>query len=289
MHAILTAPSVDSVIDVRVAAFGTLRGTSAQLAPLRKNPGAVQGKPLSPTFLKHSDDQTVAAVATILRVVAEQGWQERSFRDWGVVAAPNLFGRAGIAQSLEKYIKDGAWGISPNLIPHHSLHAISGSISQALKSHGPNFGISGGPKAVAEGFLVAATILSERNLPGLWLALTGNTPELVPVRGGKTTAATPVVCNAAVLALEPIDNAETGLRLRVSPAASDEMPQFSLDDFLTSLETAPPTGTWRLPNGGWIDLTARIPIPSVVGIGRPCHGQSRTGSESYPTCKGDKP
>ncbi|MBI3409545.1 MAG: hypothetical protein HY040_14490 [Planctomycetes bacterium] len=237
-----------------IAGIGTLRADADQLVKLRRQPGVRAGKPFSPAFLKHADDQTVAAVAVVAQTIAKQGWDDRSFRDWGVVAAPILFGRFGNEAALRRFVSEGAWGISPHMIPHHSLHAVAGTISQAWQIHGPNFGISGGPGAAAEAFLVAATMVSENNLPGLWLVLTGFDPEYIPEKGaGKPTQ--PTTCLAAALALTP-DNPSAGLpSLRVGcetqhqddPHSSD----FSLRALVNHLECKGNDGhgQWRMPGG----------------------------------------
>src|SRR5205823_1882768 len=150
----------------------------------------------------NSDDQTVLALAVICQALASAQRPAAYYEEWGVIAAPNLFGRSGTYQALLNFRADGAWGISPHMIPHHSLHAVSGTISQALRMHGPNFGISGGPNAAAEAFLVAATLLSNNSVPGLWVVMTGHEPEWLPgeVRQDKGDDG---MCLAAALALEP--------------------------------------------------------------------------------------
>src|SRR5438067_465552 len=81
-------------------------------------------------------------------------------------------------------------GLSPHFIPHRSQHAISGTISQALKIHGPNFGAGGGPGAAAEALLAGAVLLEGSRLPGVWVVLTGWDPEYVPDPEGRPTCET---------------------------------------------------------------------------------------------------
>ena len=59
------------------------------------------------------------------KVVAQVGYappdydlDPASFTDWGVIGAPRFMGRAAMAQALQKFDQEGAWGISPHLIPH---------------------------------------------------------------------------------------------------------------------------------------------------------------------------
>ena len=80
----------------------------------------------------------------------------------------------------ESFLAEGVWGTSPHLIPHFALHSASGTISLGLGLHGPNLGVGGGLHAAAEGFLAALTWLSIGSVPGVWLVLSGWSPELVP-------------------------------------------------------------------------------------------------------------
>ena len=76
-------------------------------------------------------------------------------------------------------------GPSPHLIPHLCpAFGIRNDQVLALGSHGPNLGVGGGLNAASEGFLTALTWLSTGVVPGVWLVLTGWSPELVPDRSG---------------------------------------------------------------------------------------------------------
>ncbi len=89
---------------------------------------------------------------------------------------------------LRSFKAEGVWGTSPHLIPHFALHSPSGTISLALGLHGPNLGVGGGLHAAAEGFLAAMTWLSAGVVPGVWLVLSGWSPELIPDRRGVAVA-----------------------------------------------------------------------------------------------------
>ena len=83
---------------------------------------------------------------------------------------------------------EGVWGTSPHLIPHFALHSASGTISLALGLHGPNLGVGGGLHAAAEGFPGGPDLAVAGVVPGVWLVLTGWSPELVPDPGGNGSA-----------------------------------------------------------------------------------------------------
>src|SRR5205085_3519156 len=134
-------------------ASGCLSVAPEQVPALRQKPGPGVGESLPNNFLKHADDQTVLALAAVLHAIQDKGLQETDFTHWGVVAGPCFLGRATLVSALQRYDAEGAWGLSPHFIPHRSQHAVSGTISQALKIHGPNLGAGGGPGAVVEGLL----------------------------------------------------------------------------------------------------------------------------------------
>jgi hypothetical protein len=214
---------------------------------------------MAASFLKHSEDQTVVALTAVLRAVSRAGWEGRSFADWGVIAAPNFFGRMGNAVTIQRFCREGAWGISPHLIPHQSLHAASGTISQALKIYGPNFGVGGGADSSIEAFLLAATLMSEMRVPGIWLVLTGHESELIPSHGEHPAAPTPP-CAATAMALtpadEPTDLFALGIGSGILPVRLDDAPEFRLGDLIDELGRPEPRPcrVWRLGNMGWLEL-----------------------------------
>jgi hypothetical protein len=252
------SPTPPSAVRCLVAAHAAVRANPEQLALWRRQPPPLTGQPLAASLVKHSDDQTLVAIAALHAAISTHAWWGRSFTDWGVVAASNFFGRGGNAHTIQRFAQEGAWGVSPHMIPHHSLHAVSGTISQLLKIHGPNFGISGAAHACQEAFLIAGALLAEANLPGLWLLLTGHEREWVPVDNGKTVEPARLVCEAVALALVPAANGEDGLMLHVGPDLHRVgLADLTLDAFVNALEApGPMRGQWRLPGTGWVELEA---------------------------------
>jgi hypothetical protein len=248
-----------------VAGHGSVRATPDVLRALRQRPGPPVGEPLPPSFLKHLDEQTVAGLAAVYQAIHQHGLGETRFRDWGILAAPHFFGRASMAVALHRFKLEGAWGISPHLIPHHSLHSLSGTLSQALGIHGPNFGVGGGPHAAAEGFLAAAALLAGERVPGVWLVLTGYVPEFLPELPdqppGNGHAGVEPVCGAVALALTASRPGPHHLQLQVGPGPISEaapggaaFPFLDLESLLAALGQAHPAGCWRLHSGGWVEL-----------------------------------
>jgi hypothetical protein len=250
-------------------AHGTIRAAGETLKALRESAGTLSSeRKLPASFLKHADDQTVVALAAVLEAGRRCGLGGRDFSRWGVLAAPRYFGRATLVSALRRFAEEGAWGVSPHLIPHQSMHAISGTISQALGIHGPNLGIGGGPQSTAEAMLAAAGLIAEGRVPGLWVVMTGWHPEPVFGETGKLQSnghmAPRSVCIGLAMALEPEGKDLTAGRLVVHAVATHEQngsangvhtsrPSCSLEELAAAFdEKQGPSGEWGLPCGGWI-------------------------------------
>jgi hypothetical protein len=152
--------------------------------------------------MRYSDEQTIAGVVAL--VAAMQTLENpvpHAFDRWGVLAAPRFLGRSTMVVALNRFRSEGVWGVSPHLIPHHSLHSPAGTFSLILGFHGPNLGIGGGVFAGFEGVLTALSWLNSGIVPGVWLVLSRWFPDLAPDHEGKPQA--PVVCQALALGLGP--------------------------------------------------------------------------------------
>ena len=226
-----------------LAADATVRAGLESLPELRKHPGSVHGEPVPPSLLKHADEQTVAGLVAVCQALASPALQATDFRDWGVAAAPRFLGRPAMAAALQRFQAEGAWGVSPHLIPHRSLHSLSGTVSQALKIHGPNFGVGGGPGGVAEVLLAATAMLERRKLPGVWVVLTCLDPELAPDESGRPASGTK--CVGLALALMPIRRGAAGRHMRLvcgapgqdSSSAANRAGEFDLRRLVALLDS----------------------------------------------------
>jgi hypothetical protein len=248
-----------------VVASGSAQVTLETLPALRQRPGP--GATLPVNFLKHADEQTVAALGAVFGAIDHGRLTGTDFTNWGIVAAPYFLGRATLAAALQRYAAEGAWGISPHFIPHRSQHAVSGTISQAFKIHGPNFGTGGGPGGAVEALLAGAVLVEGNRLPGVWVVLTGWDPELIPDQSGRPT--TTSVCRAVALALQAARPNWHGPRLRVEPSAhpvghngttagyaARDLPDLeALLKAFGSANALPTTVVWRLDGGGWLELS----------------------------------
>jgi hypothetical protein len=211
-----------------VAAHAGLRVPLEGVAELRRRPGPAFGKPLPPAFLKHADEQTVLGLAAVYHAIHEYQLAG-PFTHWGVLGAPRFLGWPTLAAALQRFATEGAWGVSPHLIPHRSLHALAGTVSQALEIHGPNFGVGGGPGAAGEVLLAAAALLECQRLAGVWVVLSALDPEGPPDESGRCAPGTH--CVGLALALVPAQPGWAGIRLRVrgGTAAADSADEDPLD------------------------------------------------------------
>jgi hypothetical protein len=207
--------------EAAVAAWRCIEADRSAVAELRQAPGPAGGPALPPRFLHHADEQTVAGLAAVLKVIADEGWSAGNFSQWGVVGATRFAGRSTSAVTLPKFLTSGPAAISPHLIPQLSLHSMSGAISVALGMHGPNFGVGGGPGAVCEALMAALTMLDESMAPGMWLVISEWSPELAVDTTGQLSGPPPV-CHAAAIALTL--QASGRLRLRLTSVAPRVQP-----------------------------------------------------------------
>jgi hypothetical protein len=243
-----------SVARCRVAAWASCRIAAADLPQLRQQPPIFLGSTLPAAFLKHADEQTVVGLTAVARAIQDFELENTDFSHWGVIAAPRFLGRAALAVALTRYAAEGAWGISPHLIPHRSLHALSGTVSQALKIHGPNYGVGGGADGAAEALMTAGALLASEELPGLWTVLTGFDPELIPGDPNQAEA-TPSESDgiAVALALVPPGHGHAGPLLSVGAGAAKlaNLPEFSLEELARAINHGESFSRWKLRCGGW--------------------------------------
>jgi hypothetical protein len=256
-------PPRAAAVGCDVVAHAAVRATADELPALRRSPGALGGAAVPPSLLRHADDQTVVGLAAVLRAVSRGGLDPCGFGGWSVVVAPRFLGRSTFEAVFPRFLAEGAWGVSPHLIPNHSLHAPSGTVSLALQARGPNLGVGGAPGGEAEAFLTAATFLAEGSVAGVWIVLTGR---CAGRDGGPTP--NPPPCEALALAVTAARARWTGTRLRLAPGVVDLEPAAGAsvaDDpvaaALAGWIGAPASGdaakTWRVDRGA----QTRTPAP----------------------------
>jgi hypothetical protein len=239
------------------------------------------------TFLKHADEQTVVALAAVFEAVRSHGLAPPGvpapFRDWGIVAAPRFLGRPLLAAALPRFQNEGAWGVSPHLIPHRSLHSISGTVSQALKVQGPNFGVGGGPGGELEALITAVVLLHDMNLPGVWLVLSRLDPE-GPCDPATGRAAPGTLARGLALALVPAGALPGPPSLELVLEPTEHAGSTFTLDVLEGLLAGPPAPETMVPLGGQGRLILRRrpalpgPHPSFFAPGAVFPGLTQPGS-----------
>lgn len=121
--------------------------------------------------LKHADDQSVAALLAVRSAMHDADSLDMSA--WGILAAPRTPGRPVLEATLERFQSEGAWGVSPNIIPNYSLHSLAGFLSVTLDIRGPNLGVGGLPNSESDIWPVANAWLADDSIPAVWIVLTG--------------------------------------------------------------------------------------------------------------------
>jgi hypothetical protein len=271
-------PPRAAAVGCDVVAHAAVRATADELPALRRSPGALGGAAVPPSLLRHADDQTVVGLAAVLRAVSRGGLDPGGFAGWSVVAAPRFLGRSTFEAVFPRFLAEGAWGVSPHLIPNHSLHAPSGTVSLALQARGPNLGVGGAPGGEAEAFLTAATFLAEGSVAGVWVVLTG-------WGAGRDAGPNPPPCEALALALTAARAGWAGTRLKLGPgvvhvepasgaAAEDDPVTVALAGWIGALASGDGAKTWRVDRG----THTRTPAPHRHA-GRPASPARETGHE----------
>jgi hypothetical protein len=195
-----------------IHAAAVVHATPDQLTVLRRDPGL----PLPASALRNADEQAVVGLAAVISAMRQANLTNEQCAEWGVVAAPRYLGRITLTAGLRRFATDGAWGVSPHIVPHQSQHAVAGVISLILGVHGPCLGVGGGPGGGAEAAQTAATYLDGESRSGVWLVMTGWDPEPVLDEQGRLPA--DVVCHGLALGLTPAAASSHRPRLRLRPS-----------------------------------------------------------------------
>jgi hypothetical protein len=224
----------------RILATGRVRVPWNEIPELRKNIGAFRGQVLAP-LVRQADEQTVLALAAVLRAIEEAGWGDCSFANWGIVASGQAFGRFRFHAALERFRRLQARGVSPLLAPHLPLHALAGTLSIALGTHGPQFGVSGNADHLSETLLTALGMSERENVEGLWAVACDIHPNTRLNEESEPTR--PVVGQAVALA---ISRSAGALELTLGPGLQASSALTELLDWLEARALSP----WLCGIGG---------------------------------------
>lgn len=160
--------------ELSIVAIGRSSLSAADRAVMRQRPLERLPTPLRPQFLKHSDDQSLAALEAVAHAIDSLP-PGKNFYDWAVVSASRYLGRESFAAAIDKYQTEGPWGVSVHIIPHSSPHAVAGTLSLALKCHGPSIGAAAAAEDELQAVLTLAAFLQRPAFGGAWFVTTGFT------------------------------------------------------------------------------------------------------------------
>ena len=240
-----------------VVAGSGVRVPWAAISELRKTPGSYRGQSLA-GLVRQSDEQTVLALAAVMQTIERAGWNDRSFENWGVVASGRSFGRVRFDTAIERYRRMHTRGASPLVVPHLSLHAMSGTLSIALGMHGPNFGVSGQANHLGETLLAGLGTIQREAVEGLWVVACDFDPE--PSLDENGEPANDVVGHAAALA---ISHDDAKIELTLGPGIQTGGTLRGLVDWLE----APGLSSWRcgVAGVGVLDMIRAAPALRRAG------------------------
>jgi hypothetical protein len=204
--------SESKLIELSVMAAGTTRLAISDFAEIRRQSPFNFPVRLSPQLLRHSDEQTLAALAALADAINGIATNE-NFSSWAIISASQNLGQSAFAAVIDKYRSEGPWGVSVQVIPHCTAHAVAGTISLALGSHGPCIGAGSGREGDIEALLCTASLLQQANWNGAWLVLSAWSPALAVDKGGEP--ATDSSCIAAALAISRKSTSSSLGRVRI--------------------------------------------------------------------------
>jgi hypothetical protein len=261
-------------VECDVTAHARVAVPLGAVAELRKQPGPPPAPPLPANFLKHLDEQTVAGLAAVRHAIHDHGLGGTDFTRWAVLGAPRFPGRPQMIPSVQRFFAEGAWGVSPHMVPHRSLHSLSGTVSQVLKIHGANYGVGGGNSAADEVVFAALALLERRQNPGVWVVVTAQEPEGVLDADGNGPPDKSV--RALALALAPAWAGWRGLRLRLEVDRAGTAPPspdyFRLWAMLEEVGAREASRSVTRPLQGCGRLTLEWVRDAAAANGRPHYG-----------------
>jgi hypothetical protein len=280
-------------VELSVVASGSARLTVSKMAAIRKD--SLPGLPtrLSPQLLRHSDEQTLAALVALSTAMKSISMASKSFADWAIVSSSCNLGRSAFAKVIDKYRNEGPWGVSVQVIPHCTAHAVAGTISLALESHGPCIGAGGGTDGGIEALLSAASVLRQSDWCGAWIVFSAWSPEPALDTAGQLRSDS--ICSAAAIAVtsQPSDCSLGRIRLEArrtpgwqqADTFENKAASASLIDFFANSSgdcykwSSPATSEMRIDvemsRGNWRESTQRSSVADTSRSSKP-----RAGRES---------
>src|SRR5882757_5865101 len=97
-------------IVLSIVASACAQLTVPELAAVRKESLLNVPNPLSPQLLRHSDEQTLAALVALSKIIPKISQKPNYFGNWAVVSCSSNLGRSAFATVIDKYRHEGPWG-----------------------------------------------------------------------------------------------------------------------------------------------------------------------------------
>ena len=160
-------------VSARVVAVARVTRAGADIAALRGPLQQFFGNTVSVGILKQCDDLVLLSLTALRDAITAFGITPERQAGWGVVANPRRAGQARMTETITKFLTNGAWSVSPHVIPHCLLHSLSGILSQALALNGPNMGVGGVPDTEEDVCLGMAAWLAGEDATGGWMVWAG--------------------------------------------------------------------------------------------------------------------
>jgi hypothetical protein len=271
-------------LELSVITRGVARLDFAQLAAARKAPPSRFAANIAAPSLKHTDEQAVAALVALDRAMTAAGMSNEACHRWGVISTSSYVGRNASAAIRDRFLAEGAWGVSVHATPHRSLHSIASTISLGLQNHGPSFGSGGAPGQEPSGLMAAAGFLQSGQCDGIWLLLTAWLPELaVDVKGqpiGESTClgvalglvAQPAVTSVGRVRIRMLDEQSPAAAAAASPQPVVNLTEFLADEGLKS-------SVWSCLPSPWMKLEIELSSADLRGPHFAMRGASQSRTE----------
>ena len=243
-------------VKLAIVASGSARLTMPELAAIRSESLSSFPTTLSPQLLRHSDEQTLCALVAVSKAMQQSAIENLDFDNWAIVSSSRNLGRSAFAAVIDKYRTEGPWGVSVQVIPHCTAHAIAGTISLALASHGPCIGAGSGANAELEALMSVASILRQADWSGAWVVFSGWSPELAIDPAGKPTSDSICLAAAIAVTLRPRASSLGQIYIEAKPqpavTLANEFPSVTLTEFLVG--PSGDHGLWSSPNASAIRI-----------------------------------
>ena len=271
------AASTASSLECSITSYAITRFSFDEVNALRKQSDNLPGS-LGNSVLRHSDEQTLAALVAVREAIQQFDATPEAFQEWGVVCSSRYLGRSAFAQALTKFAVDGPWNVSVQVVPNRSLHSPASMVGLALGCHGPCVGVGGGLDGETDAWITATSLIDQQALPGMWLVFSGWEPdEHIDVEGNPLTESR---CTALVLALQSVSAVGSKARIRIEyesglpaavavPAASTALQMF--ESFLSGGDSGP--SMVAMLGGGlrasldWVPVQqTTLPLPTFVPL-----------------------